>query len=380
MKKILLPFAFLISVLINLSAQTMQTENEHYMLIGTYTSGKSEGIYVYKFNTATADFAHVSTIKSPNPSFLAVSPDRQFVYAVYEEGNNNKGGSVAAFRFDKQTGKLTMLNQQLSGGDHPCYVAIDKTGKWVAAGNYTGGSAAILPVKEDGSLGEAITVMQHTGSGVNKSRQEKPHVHATVFSKDNRFLFVPDLGTDKVMIYAFDEKTGKLAEAKQPFAKSKDGSGPRHIDFHPNNKYAYLMEEMSGTVVVYAHGNGKLTPLQRISSLPKDFKGDIGSADIHISPDGKFVYASNRLGSNSIAIFKVNPQNGKLSLVDIQSSLGLIPRNFNFDPSANFLLVANQNSDYIVVFKRNKQTGLLTDTGKRIEVGKPVCIKWIPVR
>lgn len=369
---------FLFSLALLVSTSVAIAQKESYMLVGTYTSGKSEGIYVYKFNSTTGEYSAVSSIKSPNPSYLAVSPDQQYVYAVYEEGNNNRvGGSVASFKFDKSTGQLTKLNQVPSGGDHPCYVAVDKTGKWVTAGNYSSGSISVYPVKEDGSLGEVAQHIQHEGMGPNKARQEKPHVHCTMFSKDNKFLLVPDLGIDKVMIYSFDETNGKLTPASQAFAKSTDGAGPRHIDFHPNNKFVYLIEELTGTVVTYAYDNGHLSFVQRVSSLPKNLKGDIGSADIHVSPDGKFVYASNRLGSNSIAIYKVNQQNGKLTLLKVEESGGKIPRNFNFDPQANFLLVANQQSDNIVIFKRDKTTGLLTPTGKQIEVGNPVCVKWI---
>jgi 6-phosphogluconolactonase len=234
----------------------------------------------------------------------------------------------------------------------------------------------VLPVKTDGSVGAPVTTIQHEGSGVNKERQSQPHVHCTVLSNDNKFLFVPDLGIDKVMIYAFDVATGKLTPAKQPFAKSLDGSGPRHFIFHPNNKYAYLIEELSGTVETFQYNNGSLKNIQRISTMPAGDTSFAGSADIHISPDGKFLYASNRSNSNTIAIYKVG-QDGKLALVGHQSTLGKTPRNFNFDPTGNFLLVANQGTDDIVIFKRNKTTGLLTDTGKRIEVGKPVCLKWI---
>ena len=215
--------------------------------------------------------------------------------------------------------------------------------------------------------------------GINKERQSKPHVHCTILSADNRFLFVADLGIDKVMIYAFDAITGKLAPAKIPFAKVMDGSGPRHFTFHPNNKYAYLIEELSGNVVTYQYNNGSLKNIQQISSMPANDTSFAGSADIHVSPDGKFLYASNRGTSNTIAIFKINQQTGKLTLVAHQSTLGQTPRNFNFDPTGNFLLVANQNSDEVVVFKRDKLTGLLTDSGNRIGVGKPVCLKWIPV-
>lgn len=356
-------------------------QDQHYLITGSYTTGKSEGIYVYLFNSSDGSHKEISHVKISNPSYVAVSPDEKFVYAVQENAaNKGKGGEIAAFSFDKQTGVLTYINKQPSGGDHPCYVSVDKTGKWVATGNYSSGSVAILPVQADGSLGAASTIMQHEGSGVNKERQSKPHVHCAVFSNDNRFLFVPDLGIDKVMIYSFDDLTGKLSTAPQPFARSTDGAGPRHFCFHPSNKFAYLVEEMSGTVVVFDYKNRTLKSKQRISSMPVGDTANAASADIHVSTDGKFLYASNRADANSIAIFKINSKTGKLVLVGHQSTLGKTPRNFNFDPSGSFLLVGNQNSDEIVIFKRDKETGLLTDTKKRIEAGKPVCIKWIGVK
>lgn len=355
-------------------------QNQHYLITGTYTPGKSEGIYVYLFNSKDGSSKEMSHVKISNPSFVAVSPDERFVYAVKEEAaENGKGGEIAAFSFSKSTGMLSLINQQASGGDHPCYVSIDKTGRWVVAGNYSSGSLAVLPVQSDGSLGAASTVIRHEGKGLNMQRQTKPHVHCTFFSDDNRFLFVPDLGIDKVMIYSFDETTGKLAPAPQVFAKSADGAGPRHICFHPSGNYAYLLEELSGTVQVFDYKNGTLKKKQRISTMPSGDMAFAGSADIHVSPDGRFLYASNRAESNTIAIFRINRKDGRLTLISHQSTLGKTPRNFNFDPTGNFLLVGNQHSDEIVVFRRNKKTGLLTDTGNRISVGKPVCLKWIAV-
>lgn len=350
-----------------------------YLLIGTYTSGKSEGIYVYNFNTTTGDNSFVSVAKAANPSYLTVSPNQKFVYAVAETDIAKKegtGGSVTAFSFDKKNGTLSMINQQFSEGRNPCYVAIDKTGKWVFAANYSSGSAVLFPANADGSLKAAKQVMQDAGTGPNKARQEGPHVHSTVLSPDNQYLFTPDLGTDKIMIYRFDKMNGKLTAATPAFVSSPAGNGPRHFDFHPNNRFAYLMEEMTGTVAAYKYNAGKLNLIQRLSALPEGFKGVIGSADIHVSPDGKFLYCSNRGESNSITIFKIDAATGKLTVVGHQSSMGIMPRNFNFDPTGNFLLVANQQGN-IVIFKIDKKTGLLTDTGKRIEVPNPVCIKWI---
>jgi 6-phosphogluconolactonase len=368
---------FRLFLLLNVLSAGAQT---NYLLIGTYTNGKSEGIYVYTFNSSNGSFEYKSKIKSPNPSFLAIAPNQQYVYAVYEEGKDKGGGSVAAYGFDKKTGELHFINQQLSGGDHPCYVAADKTGKWVTAANYTGGSLSVLPVRADGGLDPASQTIQHTGSSIVKERQEKAHVHSTFFSKDNRFVFAPDLGMDKLMIYSFNDSSGRLAEAPQPFAASAAGSGPRHITFSPNNRYAYLMQELNGTVTAFRYNNGHLAAIQTISAAKPGFKGFMGSADIHGSADGRFLYCSNRGDANTITIFKINPANGKLTAVGYQSTLGVAPRNFSLDPSDNFLLVANQNSDNIIIFKRNKTTGLLTDTGKKIEVGNPVCLKWMGMK
>jgi len=347
-----------------------------YLLIGTYTKGKSEGIYVYDFNSITGNAVYKSKIKASNPSFLAVSPGQQYVYAAFEDGD----GSIGAYSFSKKTGELTFINQQSSGGSSPCFVTTDKTGKWVAAANYGGGSLCLLPVQKGGGLNAATQVLQDTGSSLNKQRQEKPHVHSTFFSGDNKFLFAPDLGTDKLMIWSFDDNKGKLTAARQPFAKSPDNGGPRHITFSVNNQYVYLMEELTGTVVAYQYNHGRLNQIQSISAAAPAFKGFMGSADIHVSADGKFLYCSNRGDANTITIFKINPANGKLSVVGYQSTMGQAPRNFSLDPSGNFLLVANQNSDNIIIFKRNKTTGLLTDTGKKIEVGSPVCLKWIGMK
>jgi 6-phosphogluconolactonase len=357
-------------------AISSNAQNEHYLLIGTYTTGKSEGIYVYKFNSTTAENSLVSVTKNPNPSFLAVAPNNKMVYAVNENADSSitpMGGTVTAFSFNN--GILTEINKQPSGGKHPCYVSIDKTGKWVFAGNYSSGTVGLLPVNKDGSLNSLQQTIQHEGSGPNEQRQQAPHVHAAVLSANDKYLYVPDLGIDKVMVYAVNKKKGTLKLKSS--AASLPGNGPRHFTLDANNNFAYLMEELTGTVVCYKVKKGKLIFQQRISALPADFKGGIGSADIHISPDGKFLYCSNRGDANTISIFSVHPADGKLSLVGQQSTLGKTPRNFNFDPSGNFLLVANQNSDEVVIFKIDKATGLLTDTGKRISVGNPVCLKWV---
>ena len=371
---------FFLAMVLNSCCFLAFSQSNTYLLIGTYTSAKSEGIYVYNFNTVTGENSFVSAAKTANPSYLAVSANNKMVYAVTENADSSKlglGGSISAFSFNNKKGALTLINQQFSGGKHPCYVAVDHSGKWVFAANYTSGSAALIAVNKDGSLGAIKQVLQDTGRGPNKERQEGPHVHSAMLSPTNDFLFTPDLGTDRVMIYHFDKNNGMLRAAKPAFAQSVPGSGPRHLDFHPTNRYAYLVEEMSGTVVAFAYKTGQLKSIQRISALPANFNGLIGSADIHVSSDGKFLYCSNRGTSNSITIFKIDNLTGKLTVVGEQSCMGKTPRNFNFDPSGNFLLVANMHSDEIVIFKIDKKTGLLTDTHKRINVPNPVCIKWI---
>ncbi len=357
---------------------------EHYLVVGTYDSPKSDGIYVYRFNSTTGTAKEVSHIKTSNPSFLAISPDQKYVYAVNENADSTKytvTGHVAAFSFNKKNGTLSFLNKQESGGKHPCYVTVDKTGKWVMAGNYSSGTFAVLPVKKNGGLDSAKQVVQHEGSGPDSNRQRSPHVHAVYLKDGNTDLFVPDLGIDKIMTYRFNSKTGNVVPTKTKFVQVPGGTGPRHIDFHPNGKYAYLMQELNSSVAVYKNmGGGHLVEIQNLFSLPLTYRGPMSGADIHVSPDGRFLYCSNRDMSHTIAIFSIDQKTGMITLVGHQSVLGEKPRNFNFDPTGRFLLVGNQASDEIVIFKRDIKTGLLTDTGNRISVGKPVCIKWISTK
>ncbi|MBD0366210.1 MAG: lactonase family protein, partial [Flavisolibacter sp.] len=350
---------------------------DYYLFIGTYTGSGSKGIYVYRFNASTGKADWISnTDSAANPSYLAIASGGNFVYAVNETGGNQPG-SVSAYSFNKTNGTLSLINQQPSGGDHPCYISIDKGNRWAVVGNYSGGNLSALPINKDGSLAPPAEVVQHTGSSANKQRQEKAHVHAAVFSPAQDYLFSPDLGMDQITIYQFKPSAAKpLEEAQQKYVACPPGSGPRHFTFDPSGKFAYLIEELSGTVAAFSYNKGKLTFLQRLSTHPPDFKGDIGSADIHVSPDGKFLYASNRGDANSITIFSIAP-NGKLQWKGYQSTLGVHPRNFMIDPTGNYLLIANRDSDAVVVFKRDQQTGLLQDTGQRIEVPKPVCLKML---
>ncbi len=348
-----------------------------YMLVGTYTSGSSTGIYVYDFDKKTGKASLIDSVATQNPSYLTVSRDLHFVYAVNENENKGNGGTVTAFSFDNKTGHLSQINQQPSKGDAPCYLTLDHTGSWLLVGNYTSGTLSVLPVLKDGNIGAPISTVADQGHSVNKERQDRPHLHAAVLSPDNKRVFAPDLGIDKVMIYSFDPANGHLAKSLQDFVKLKNGSGPRHFIFHPNGKWAYLSQELSGTASAFTYQKGRLQLMQTISSLPHDYHGSFTTADIHVSPSGKFLYVSNRDQSNSIAIFNINPKTGLLKLSGIQSTFGKAPRNFNFDPSGKFLIVANQNTDNIVFFKVNTTNGLLTSQDNSIHLSKPVCIKWI---
>jgi 6-phosphogluconolactonase len=356
-----------------------QSNNKSYsLLIGTYTkSSTNDGIYVYDFNSQTGEVNLKSKVSGEeNPSYLAISKDGRHVYAV----NEGRNGGISSFLFNPTSGELTYLNRVGSGGDSPCYVSVDDKNKYVFAGNYGGGSLAAIPLKEDGSLGTGHQVIQHEGSSIDKGRQQGPHVHCTVLSPDNHYLLTSDLGTDQVSIYQFDASrvSQPLSPAEPPFVSVKAGSGPRHITFHPNSKYTYLIHEMGSMITVFDYKNGQLVEKQTITMLAPDFKGKVGAADIHISPDGKFLYGSNRGNANELVIYSINKK-GLLSYVGRQPALGKAPRNFAIDPSGNFLLVANQDSNQIIMFKRDKKTGLLTPTGGKIQVSKPVCLKFVDV-
>lgn len=372
-----LPLLSMIMITLTLSvmAQTTKTK-DYYLIVGTYSNEqKTNGIHVYTFDAGSANFQERSKFTDiKNPSFLTVSKDRKNVYAVSEGG---EGKGLNAFSFDLKTGGLNLLNTGSAGGNGPCYVSVDDKKQWVFTGNYGGGSLSATKLNNDGSLSDVTHVIQHEGSSVNKSRQDKPHVHAVVLSPDNKFLLVPDLGTDKVNVYAFNPASSKpLAAATPPFTTVNAGGGPRHLTFHPGGKYAYLVLEIEGAVAAFEYKGGKLEQTQTISMLAPGFNGKVGAADIHVSPDGKFLYASNRGEANEIVIYSID-KNGKLSYAGRQSENINTPRNFAIDPSGNYVLVGNQNGNNIVIFKRDMKTGLLSDTGKRIAVDKPVCLKFV---
>lgn len=366
---------YLILSLLFLGSLTANCQ-KYFLFIGTYTGSGSKGIYVYTFNAATGKARWISnTAEVVNPSYLAISPAGTEVYAC-NETNITNGGGISAFKFNRKTGSLTLINKQSSGGDDPAYVAMDKKGKWVMVANYSGGNFSAFRINASGGLQPFSQLIQHSGNSVDTQRQQNAHVHSTVFSPEEKYLFAADLGMDKVMIYNFNTDSKKpLTPAVPAFERTDPGSGPRHFIFHPNGKWAYLIEEMAGTVVAYNYKKGKLTFIEKIATHTDTAKGSFGSADIHISPDGKFLYASNRGNENNITIFSIDKFTGKLLLKGYQHTMGIKPRNFIIDPSGKYLLAANQQTNNIVIFKRNIKTGLLKYTGRQINIPKPVCLK-----
>ncbi len=349
--------------------------------IGTSTSGKNEGIFVAELDPKTGALTEPRlSAETANPSFLAVHPTRKFVYAVGVSTSPEgvRSGVVVAFSVDPKTGGLTKLNEQSSGGAGPCHVVVDKAGRNVLVANYGGGSVASLPIDDDGKLKPAASVIQHEGKSVNPQRQSAPHAHSINLDAANGFAFAADLGLDQVLVYRFQPKEGTLTA--HGTAKVAPGAGPRHFAFHPNGKLAYVINEIGNTITGfrYAAEKGELTEIQTISTLPGDFSKTSYTAEVVVHPSGKFVYGSNR-GHDSIAIFSVEPETGRLTAVGHEPTQGKTPRNFNIDPSGRWLLAENQDSDSIFVFEIDPRTGRLKATGHKVSVKKPVCVKFVPI-
>lgn len=362
----------------NIRKRKVLANSSLYLIVGTYTTSESEGIYVYQFDTVSGYSTYKSKAKITNPSYLAVSKDGKYVYAVSE--TNDDKASANAFAFDKEKGELSLLNTELTKGADPCYIIVDSAGKHVVTANYSGGSITVFGVKEDGSLATASQYISFTGRGVDPDRQQKPHLHCVTYSPDEKYLFANDLGTDK--LYKFDvnpNKQGNYLDAGVPATfKVADGSGPRHLQFHPNGKFAYLINEISGAVIAFDYNSHKGDLIQ-MQSIQADTLNAKGSGDIHITPDGRFLYASNRLKGDGLAIFSINQNNGKLTKVGYQET-GIHPRNFVITPNGKFLLVASRDNNVIQVFLIDKNTGLLENTNKNIELDKPVCLKFTSLR
>jgi len=362
----------------------IDTQKGDYLLfVGTYTAKDSKGIYGYRFSAASKKLTPLGLVaETPNPSFLAIDPTGRFLYAVneLEKYKREASGSVSAFAIDKNSGQLSLLNQISSRGTDPCYVSLDQSGRYVLVANYGSGSVAVFPLLKDGSLGEAASFVQHSGSGPDRERQQGPHAHWIGVTPDNQFAMGADLGIDEVVVYRLNDKNGSLSANDPAFVKLEPGSGPRHLDFHPNGGFVYVLSELQSKINVFSYDaqRGALQPLQRIATVPKEFSGTNYPAEIRVHPNGKFLFVSNR-GHDSVAVFSIDQKKGTLSPVGHFSTQGKNPRNFEIDPSGSHLFVANQESGNIVIFEIDQATGKLTSTGQVLHVDSPVCLKSLPV-
>ena len=350
--------------------------------VGTYTDGTSRGIYRFAFDPATGAMTEpVLAAETKNPSFLALHPNGRFLYAVGEVSSfgGAETGTVSAFAIDAKTGDLVLLNQQSSEGAGPCHLVVDKTGGHVLVANYGGGTVAALPIEADGRLRPASSVRVHEGSGPNKGRQEKPHAHGIYLDAAERFALSPDLGADRVFVYRFDPAKGTL----EPNGATPldPGSGPRHLAFHPTGKVLYVINELLSTVTAFSYDaeKGALAKLQTVSALPAGFSGESWTAEVAVSPDGRFVYGSNR-GDDSLAVFRVDAASGRLTAVGHAPVGGKTPRHFTIDPTGGFILVAHQGSGGVAVLRRDPSTGMPTPAGAPVKVDKPVCLLAAPKR
>ena len=372
-----------ITLALNLPTFAMAPSSQEYILyVGPYTEHGSKGIYAYRFDASTGKLTPLGlAADSAAPSFLTFSPSGKFLYAVNETSsyNGQPTGAVSAFAI-QHAGKLTLLNQVASRGADPAHIILDRTGKYALVANYTGGSVAVFPLLKDGRLGEASSFVQHKGHSVNPDRQEGPHAHAIVISPDNRFAIVADLGLDQLVVYSFNAAKGMLG-ANPQIVKTAPGAGPRHLTFGSSGRYLYVINELQSTVVTYSYdtATGALHELQSLSILPKGFSGKSTAAEIEIDPAGKFIYASNRAVAEdgSIAVFAIDPGKGTLAPVETDSTAGKTPRNFVIDPTGSWVLAANQDSDSIVVFRRDTKTGHLTPAGESVQLSSPVCLRFV---
>jgi 6-phosphogluconolactonase len=350
------------------------------VFVGTYTNETIKGIYAFRFDEQSGALSPVGlAAETPSPSFLTASASGRVVFAVNEIGTfrGEKSGSVTSFAVDPATSKLTEISVQASGGAAPCHLTLDRTGRYLAVANYTGGNFALLPVDATGKLGPAKVVVAGQGSGPNRQRQEGPHGHSVVFDAQNNFLIGSDLGIDRLLVYRFGAASGTLVAHDPASASLPPGAGPRHFAFHPDGRFAFSINELASTITSFSWDatSGRLGPVGSISTLPADFHGDSTTAEIAVHPNGRFVYGSNR-GHDSIAVFSINPD-GTLRLVEHESTRGQTPRNFAIHPSGRWLIAANQKSDTLAVFRIDDKTGALAPVGPLASVGSPVSVLFI---
>lgn len=342
---------------------------KYRFVIGTYTKKSKESVHYATFDPNHKSFELIShSDYIENPSFVELNKANNLVYVASESDS----GDVVALKFDKKTAKFSKLNQMPSGGAHTCHVVLDNTEKWLIASSYSGGSLAVFPILSDGKLGEKSQFIQYTGAGNNKERQEKAHIHSAFFSNDFKNVLVQDLGTDKIFNYTFENKKGKLKLVQELSLSA--GSGPRHVVFHPTLPYVFVIQELTGKISSLKIKNGKISLIDEISSLPAGFKGENFSADIHLSFDGRYVYASNRY-IDTIVRCEIDPSTGKLKPLEQTSVKGKLPRNFAITPDGKYMLVANQGTDNIVAFRL--ENGKMVDIDAEMTVSMPVCIKFL---
>lgn len=354
---------------------------QYLAYFGTYTKaeGGGEGIYAWRFDSGSGQMTEIGlAAEIVNPSFVAVHPNHQYLYAVTEDFEGE--GAVSSFQIDHETGKLTLLNQVSSKGSGPCHLNLDSTGRMLAVANYGAGSTASFQVNADGKLSEAVSVMQHEGSSVNEQRQKGPHAHSVNFSLDDRFVITADLGTDDLFIFKADPATGKIEPNDPPSAKVKAGGGPRHFTFHPSGKFCYAINEMGNTITAFTWDAeaGVMEEIQMISTLPEGYTEISHTAEVRAHPSGKFLYGSNR-GHDSIAVFSIDQASGMLTAIEQVSTQGKTPRNFDLDPTGKYLFAENQRTSNVVTFAVDQETGKLTPTGQVLSVPMPACLRWVPV-
>lgn len=349
------------------------------VFVGTYTGGESKGIYSFRFDPKTgksSDLKLAAEIR--NPSFLAIHPDGRHLYSVSEVDGE---GGISAFEINVSEGTLKHLNATSTQGGSPCHLVVDKTGKFVLAANYGGGSVCVVPIRDDFSVGPTVSFVQHEGKSITPGRQAGPHAHSVNLDAANKFAFVADLGLDKVLIYKFDEQTGALTPGEQPAINIAPGSGPRHFAFHPSGKYAYVINEilMTVTAMKYDAAHGKLTEIETVATIPEAVRPEFSTAEVVAHPSGKFLYGSNRV-HDTIAVFTIDEATGKLTRIANEPTRGKTPRNFALDLSGGYLFAENQESDTIVVFNVHEDDGTLHATGEVLEVGSPCCIRSLSLK
>ena len=376
-------FAASLSVVAAGTAAAPPAAPDFFVYIGTYTGPQSQGIYVYKFSTATGHLTPLGLAgQSDRPSFVTIHPNHRYLYAVNEinQFGGQRSGSVSSFSIDRATGKLTALNVVPSGDPGACHLIVDHTGKYLLVANYNVASVAVFPILADGSLSKATAFLPQTGHSIDPKRQRSAHAHSIYVSPDNRFAVSPDLGTDQVFVYRFDAGNGTLTPNEPPFATVPAGVGPRHFAWGADGKFGYVIEEMGSSITAFSYDPepGVLHPVQTLSTLPPDFKGVDNSAEIYVHPNGKFLYGTNR-GSDTIAVFAIDPVKGTLKPIQYESSGGKTPRGFGIDPTGQYLIAGNMDSNNLLVFRIDRKTGRLTPTGQQEELYEPVCVMFEPV-